>query len=235
MNNNDHPLRFLLDNIIPGDCAEELARIPNGTIDLVVTDPPYIAKYKDRDDRRVLNDDNWRWIAPAFSQIYRVLKPGSYCVTFYGWQHIEKLMTAWKLIGFSPVAHLVWHKRYPSNRGVVQYMHEQAFVLAKGYPPTPRYPLPDVLRWEYSGNGSHPTEKAVSVMKPLIGAFSKRGDIVLDPFCGSGSTLLAARESGRHYIGVEKDPKIFEILRARLDSAPEATPGSDAETKREGA
>jgi DNA modification methylase len=72
--NNDHPLRFLLDNILPGDCAEEMQRIPNGTIDLVVTDPPYIAKYKDRSDRRVLNDDNWRWVAPTFSQVYRVLR-----------------------------------------------------------------------------------------------------------------------------------------------------------------
>ncbi|MGH8651346.1 MAG: DNA methyltransferase [Gammaproteobacteria bacterium] len=142
---------------------------------------------------------------------------------------------AWKLIGFSPVAHLVWHKRYLSKRRVVQYMHEQAFVLAKGYPPIPRYPFPDVLRWEYSGNGLHPTEKAVSVMKPLIRGFSKPSDIVLDPFCGSGSTLLAARESGRRYIGVEKDSRVFEILRARLDSAPETSTGSGAETKREGA
>jgi DNA modification methylase len=86
-------------------------------------------------------------ILSAFSQVYRVLKPGSYCVSFYGWQHIEKLMTTWKLLGFYPVAHLVWPKRYPSKRGVVGYMHEQAFVLAKGYPPKPEIRLPDVLPW----------------------------------------------------------------------------------------
>lgn len=220
MNNNDHPLRFLLDNIIPGDCAEEMQRIPNGTIDLVVTDPPYIAKYKDRSDRQVMNDDNWRWIAPAFSQIYRVLKEDSYCVSFYGWQHIEKLMTIWKFLGFYPVAHLVWPKRYPSKHGVVRYMHEQAFVLAKGRPPRPKFPIPDVLQWEYSGNRAHPTEKAVSVINPLIVGFSKSGDIVLDPFCGSGSTLLAARETGRRYIGIEKDPRVFDALRTRLEALP---------------
>lgn len=218
MNNHDHPLRFLLDNILPGDCAEEMQRIPNETIDLVVTDPPYIAKYKDRSDRKVLNDDNWRWVAPAFSQVYRSLKPNSYCVSFYGWQHVDKFMTIWKLLGFHPVAHLVWPKRYPSKRGIVEYMHEQAFVLAKGYPLRSSHSLPDVLPWEYSGNGHHPTEKAVSVMKPLIQAFSNPGDIVLDPFCGSGSTLLAARETGRRYIGIEKDPGVFEILRTRLET-----------------
>jgi DNA modification methylase len=53
-------------------------------------------------------------------------------------------------------------------------------------------------------------------MKPLIQHFSKQGDIVLDPFCGSGSTLLAARESGRRYIGIEKDLRMYETLRARL-------------------
>lgn len=218
------------DSIIPGDWAEQLQRFSNGTIDLCVTDPPYIAKYKDRTDRRVLGDDNWRWIAPAFSQIYRVLKPDSYCVSFYGWQHIEKLMTAWKLIGFYPVAHLVWQKRYPSKQGVVGYMHEQAFVLAKGRPSRPTYHLPDVLPWEYSGNRLHPTEKAVSVIKPLIETFSKPGDLVLDPFSGSGSTLLAARESGRRYIGIEKDPHVFETLRARL-----VRKSINEETKREGA
>jgi adenine-specific DNA-methyltransferase len=90
-----------------------------------------------------------------------------------------------------------------------------------------------VLPWEYSGNRLHPTEKAVSVIKPLIQAFSKPGGIVLDPFCGSGSTLLAARESGRHYIGIEKDPHVFEMLRARLISRKSGE--SNAEMKREGA
>lgn len=228
MNHSDNH-RFQ-DSIIPGDCAEQLQRFANGTIDLCVTDPPYIAKYKDRTERRVLGDDNWRWIAPAFSQIYRVLKPDSYCVSFYGWQHIEKLMTTWKLLGFYPVAHLVWPKRYPSKQGVVGYMHEQAFVLAKGRPANPANRLPDVLPWEYSGNRLHPTEKAVSVIKPLIETFSKPGDLVLDPFCGSGSTLLAARESGRRFIGIEKDPRVFETLRARL-----VRKSISEETKREGA
>jgi DNA modification methylase len=95
-------------------------------------------------------------------------------------------------------------------------MHEQAFVLAKGRPVRPKSRLRDVLPWEFTGNRLHPTEKAVSVIKPLIDVFSKAGDVVLDPFCGSGSTLLAAREAGRHYVGIEKDTKIFETARARL-------------------
>jgi adenine-specific DNA-methyltransferase len=74
----------------------------------------------------------------------------------------------------------VWPERYPSKHGfIVEYMHEQAFVLAKGSPPYPTYRLPDILPWEFSGNALHPTQKAVSVMKPLILAFSKPGGLHL--------------------------------------------------------
>jgi hypothetical protein len=98
MNTTTFP-RSLCDALFEGDCSEVMQRIEAASIDLVVTDPPYIARYTDRFKRRVQNDDNWRWIAPAFSQVYRVLKPDTYCVSFYGWQHIEKLMTTWKLLG----------------------------------------------------------------------------------------------------------------------------------------
>jgi DNA modification methylase len=63
---------------------------------------------------------------------------------------------------------------------------------------------------QYSGNIAHPTEKAVSILKPLIQSFSRPGDVVLDPFTGSGSTLIAAALSGRHYVGIELEGKYLE-------------------------
>jgi site-specific DNA-methyltransferase (adenine-specific) len=74
----------------------------------------------------------------------------------------------------------------------------------------------DVQRWEYSGNKAHPTEKAVSVLMPLIRSFSRPGDLVLDPFSGSGSTLVAAMLSRRRYIGIEIDTRYVDIARRRL-------------------
>ena len=74
----------------------------------------------------------------------------------------------------------------------------------------------DVQRWEYSGNRAHPTEKAVSVLKPLIRAFSGPGDLVLDPFSGSGSTLVSAALTGRDYLGIDVEPKYVELARRRL-------------------
>ncbi|WP_458421031.1 DNA methyltransferase, partial [Pseudomonas aeruginosa] len=75
-------------------------------------------------------------------------------------------------------------------------------MLVKGHPAKPAHPIDDVRPWEYSGNVSHPTEKAVSVLKPLIESFSHRGDVVVDPFAGVGGTLVAAALSHRQYIGI---------------------------------
>jgi site-specific DNA-methyltransferase (adenine-specific) len=70
--------------------------------------------------------------------------------------------------------------RWPSA-GFLQYRHKQAYLLIKGNPDRPRKPIADVRPWEYSGNRAHPTEKAVSILTPLIQAFSKPGDLVLEP------------------------------------------------------
>lgn len=90
-------------------------------------------------------------------------------------------------------------------------------MLAKGNPAKPKHPLPSVMDWTYSGNRNHPTEKAVEVIAPLIRCFSKPGDLICDPFSGSGSTAAAAALNGRNYLGVEIDPAHFAKSVARLE------------------
>jgi hypothetical protein len=98
----------------------------------------------------------------------------------------------------------------------VRYQHEAAYVLAKGRPELPVAPISDVLPWHYTGNYNHPTEKAVDTLKPIIEAFTKAGDVVLDPFAGSGSSLVAAALLRRQYIGIELEQKYCEHSRRRL-------------------
>jgi adenine-specific DNA-methyltransferase len=111
---------------------------------------------------------------------------------------------------------LVWTKRYTSRQRFVGYQHEQAYLLAKGYPEKPAVPLGDVLPWQYTENRLHPTQKPVSGLLPVVRAFSRPGELVLDPFCGSGSSLVAAQQLGRLYIGIELDAGYCATARARL-------------------
>ena len=76
--------------------------------------------------------------------------------------------------------------------------------------------IPDVLEWKYTGNNLHPTQKPVCVLTPLVESFSNPGDVVLDPFCGSGSTLLAARELNRRFLGIELSKQYFDLAEHRL-------------------
>jgi site-specific DNA-methyltransferase (adenine-specific) len=205
--------------IIEGDCAQVLKTIPDASVDFVLTDPPYGVQYRERNGRTVAGDSDLTEILGCFADVYRVLKADSVCISFYGWTQVDTFFQAWRTAGFRPVGHLVWHKPYASRKGYLQGRHEQAYVLAKGKPPQPGEPLEDVRPWEYTGNRAHPTEKAVGILKPLIRSFSRPGDLVLDPFSGSGSTAAAALLSGRRYLGIELDAGYCRYARKRLAGA----------------
>jgi len=185
-------------------------------VDLVITDPPYLVKYRPRDGRRCANDDNDNWLRPAFQELYRVLKPNRLCACFYGWPSIERFMQVWKEVGFRPVSHLTWVKRHCSREGYTRTYHEVGYLLAKGNPPRPFKPPSDVLPWQYTGNELHPNQKPVIAIKPLIEAYSRPGDVVLDPFAGSGTTAVAARVCQRRFIVIEKDYHHFKLAAHRL-------------------
>jgi site-specific DNA-methyltransferase (adenine-specific) len=203
--------------IIQGDCIASMAKLEPGSVDFVLTDPPYIIDYCSRDGRSVANDDNARWLRPAFSQMYRVLKPASFCVSFYAWSKVHLFMAAWRDAGFRPVGHIVFRKRYASSARFLSYEHEVAYLLAKGDVQPPGKPIPDVIDFRYTGNTLHPTQKPTTALTPLISAFCPSGGIVLDPFAGSGSTLAAAMQLGRRYIGIEIDAQHHRTATTRLE------------------
>ena len=205
------------DRVFVGDCVNELAKLPPASVDFVLTDPPYGARYRPRDGRSVTGDDRTDSLKPAFREIYRVLKPDSFCVSFYGWHKVDVFFEAWRGAGFQPVGHLVWPKQYPSSARFLQYFHESAYLLAKGRPAKPKTLISDVVtEWSYTGNKLHPTQKPVSALLPVISALTRPGDIVLDPFCGSGSTLFAAKALHRRYIGIDIEPEHARTAEARV-------------------
>ena len=210
-------IESFLNRIIQGDCIDIMQSMPSESVDLVLTDPPYLVQYKARDGRRCTNDDNAAWLRPAFHQLHRVLKPDRFCVSFYGWPWIDQFMAAWKEAGFRPVSHLVWVKKHCSREGYSRGHHEVGFLLAKGRPPRPPAPPPDVLPWQYTGNKLHTNEKPVVALIPLVAAYCSEGDIVLDPFAGSGTTAIAAKACNRKFILIEKAWSVFQTANRRLN------------------
>jgi adenine-specific DNA-methyltransferase len=202
--------------VLHGDCIDILGNFAPASVDFVLTDPPYLVRYESRDGKRVCNDDNSAWLHPAFAQIYRVLRSGSYCVSFYGWNRVDRFVAAWSAAGFRIVGHLVFRKQYASGGKLLRYSHECAYLLAKGNVMPPAKPIADVIDWKYTGNRLHPTQKPVSSLQPLIEAFCPAGGLVLDPFCGSGSTLVAAQMLDRSYLGIEIDSPHQKTAEARL-------------------
>jgi site-specific DNA-methyltransferase (adenine-specific) len=202
--------------VIHGDCAAVLQSLPAESVDFVLTDPPYLVRYKDRSGRTIRNDGASSQVLQAFKDVYRVLKQDCLCVSFYGWNRVDAFFAAWKGAGFVPVGHIVFSKSYASAHRFLSYYHESAYLLAKGRPQLPANPISDVQPWRYSGNKGHPTEKSVETLKPIIEAFTKVGDRVLDPFAGSGSSLVAAALSRRRYLGIELERSFCELARRRL-------------------
>ena len=206
-----------VNRILHGDCVPAMHSLLANSIDFILTDPPYLVNYRDRNGRTLQNDRDDNWLKPAMAEAFRVLKQNRLMVCFYGWPRADHFLDAWRSAGFRPVGHFVFRKSYTSSVKFMKCQHEQAYLLAKGNPPLPQSPLPDVQRLIYTGNALHPTQKAVVSLVPLVRAFTLPGEIVLDPFCGSASSCAAALLTDRRYIGIELDPAYHQAASQRMD------------------
>ena len=202
--------------ILHGDCVTLMDTLPAGSVDFILTDPPYLVNYRPRNGLRVANDNRADWLQPAADGMYRLLKQDALCVSFYGWTNADQFIASWRNAGFRLVGHIAFHKSYASASGYLRGQHEMAYLLAKGRPPKPKRPIGDVIDFIYTGNHLHPTQKPVDALRPLIECFTQAGDLVFDPFLGSGSTLVAAAQLGREWLGIECDTTHYRTARARL-------------------
>jgi DNA methylase len=160
--------------LIHADCLKALPMLQSGSVNFILTDPPYITRYKSRDGRSVPNDDNDAWLKPAFAEMYRVLAPNSFAVSFYGWPQADKFMQAYRAAGFRIVGHLIFPKRYASSTRFLRYQHESAHLLAKGNPRQPERPIADVIELKYR-------EQAAPDRETHFRAHASGGDILLPP------------------------------------------------------
>lgn len=220
--------------LILGDCLQEMKKIPDKSIDLVLTDPPYnisrknnfgtmkrYNSYKGMDfGEWDWNFDQEKWIEDVISK----LKDNANVVIFNSWQNIKQIADCLQKLGLEIKRPIILKKKnpMPANRERL-FLNSFEFGVwaSKGKWTFNRIGKYNEAFFEVSNNGKteHPTEKSKNAMIYFIKILSNENNTVLDPFMGSGTTGVACKELGRRFIGIEIEPKYFEIAQRRINQA----------------
>ena len=201
-----------------GDCLEILPTLPDNSVDAVITDPPYnIGKdYGEYKDNRTPTAYK-KWMRRVINECLRVSKNG---VAFYVGGKLTSLF--FELL---PSAHLVIvHKRAAGVFGG-NYMLQYHSLFSTIKPVVKTKDLWDDVRLPGEGyffreqRYDTPGLTGLELTKKVVYAFTNAGDTVLDPFNGTGTTGVACVQTGRNVIGIEIEPKYFEIAEKRIAEA----------------
>ena len=215
--------------LMQGDCLELMKEIPDGSVDMVLTDPPYGIDYQS--NRRVKkekfvkikNDNQLIWVDRFINECHRVMAENSALYFFASWHNIDYFKKAIEK-KFKLKNIIVWVKNNHGSgdlKGGYAPKHEFVFYAAKGRVLNRGKRIPDVMEFDKipSSKLLHPTEKSVPMIEVLIGQHSDIEMTVLDPFMGSGTTGVAAKNLGRKFIGIELDEEYFKIAARRIHEA----------------
>lgn len=246
-----------VNEILVGDCLDEIARLPPCSVDLVFADPPYNLQLEaalSRPDQSLVDavDDDWDKFA-SFSDyddftrawlaaVRRIMKPEATIFVIGSYHNIFRVGSILQDQGYWILNDIVWRKAnpMPNFRGRrFTNAHETLIWAAKGVgAKTYRFNY-EALKagnedcqvrsdWLFpictgaerlkdaSGRKIHPTQKPEALLARVLLAASNPGDIVFDPFFGSGTTGAVAKRLGRNFIGVEREPSYAAAASARI-------------------
>jgi site-specific DNA-methyltransferase (adenine-specific)/modification methylase len=221
--------------LLLGDCLDKLKELEDNSVDCIITDPPYGTndKYgkliKRGNYHTSFNVISWDKEIPTefLKEVFRVMKDDTWGFIFTDKKEITTMWNKLEEFGFSPRNTFYWIKtnKAPTMRKNFKSSVETAIVFTKGR---------TTIKWVGGGNQNnyfespfvmgkekvdHPTQKPVKLIKHIMGLITNEGDIVLDPFMGSGTTGVAAIELGRDFIGMEIDEVNINIAKDRIVSS----------------
>lgn len=214
--------------LINKDCMVAFKDIEDRSIDLVVTDPPYklvqggctnrAVKLKGADVDQLKSGqvfkDNEIKFSEWIPEVYRVLKDDSHCYIMCNDRNLQELLNEGTKAGFKVLNVLVWGKsKHSPNR---YYLKNCEFIVLfrKGRARNiNNMGTKQLLLVDNVENKRHPSEKPVELMRILVENSSDEGQVVLDPFAGSGSTCVACAICKRGFIGIEKNKEYYEIAK----------------------
>lgn len=235
--------------------AEDMVHLPDNSIALAVTSPPYNATKQYDDDLSL--EEYLGLISRVGQEVYRVLQPGGrYAINianlgrkpyipltaYFHQAHLE--------IGFLPMGEIIWQKGRGANGSTAwgswmnarsprfRDIHEYLLIFAKQSYSRPDRGESDIEKeefmagtlsvWEIPPESAkrigHPAPYPVALVDRLIRMLTYRGDVVLDPFLGSGTSAVAAIQAGRHYVGYEIDPDYLALAEERIEKAKQVSP-----------
>jgi len=216
-----------INQIICGDCLKVMEGWPDGCVDLVLTDPPYgISAYAGGTMGGGVLAKQSTYDATAWDfEPFNIMQ-------FQTCQWISKNQIVFGFNHFSDVfppssCVLVWDKVNGDNNFADCELAWTSFDSAVR-----------LVRWKWQGMlqeaghprdyRQHPTQKPLGVMLWILKRYSNPNDLILDPFCGSGTTCVAAKKLGRNYIGIDISPEYCQIARERLESVESGVPVKEA-------
>jgi len=226
---------YPLDTIVHGDALSLMKDIPDGTIDLVVTDPPFAIDFRakrgnyNRTQSRVLEGYNEipREEYPGFTMAWmneakRVLKRTGSMYVVSGWTNLKDILNALDELGFVTINHLIWKYQFGvfTKRKYVTSHYHILFVVKDGknyfFDKVEHYPedVWTIKREYWHGKKKTPTKLPVDLVRKILSFSSREGDVVLDPFMGSGTVAVVSTLMGRRFLG-------FEIVKEYCDFASE--------------
>lgn len=214
---------------------EILNKLDENCIDLIISDIPYKTTsrgssgnsggmlQKDINKKGKVFEHNDVNIKTYASDLYKILKDGSHCYIMTNHTNLIEVLNTMTNCGFRFIKSLIWKK---DNKIMGQfYMSQFEYILffrkGKGVKinkcgTSDILEIPNKKQKGKDGKNLHDTEKPIDLMKILVENSSKENEIVLDMFCGIGSTCIASKELNRKYIGIEIDNNYFDIAKYRL-------------------
>src|SRR5580700_7118989 len=213
------------------DCIDFLRGMPDASVDLIVTDPAYsgMNRHMKFGHGRIVGHygkpDNERWFhefsddpdtyALFLRECHRVLRQD---------RHIYIMFDSFSMLSLGALVResfevkgvVVWDKVHLGMGHYFRRRHEQIVFASKGKRKVSRRDLPDVWAIPRIHRAAYPTQKPVKLFELMVRASAEPGFLVCDPFCGSGSSGVAAVRGGCDFIGADIDPRAVQLSRERL-------------------
>ena len=211
-----------INKIINADCLELLKKLPDKSIDCILTDPPYgmgfVSQRRKEKYHKIENDISLDWLPDLLKELKRISKDEAIWYIFCSWHHIDIFkQEISKVKNIKNI--LIWNKNnfgtgdlrcdFAPKYEMIIFCNDKRELEGKR--------ISNVLDFAKTDNSLHPTQKPVDLFATLISKATKEGELVLDCFSGSGTTAIACHRLKRNFICVEKDYDYWKASCKRLE------------------